>query len=157
MKLLLITLCFLVVLPGSPTPRFQGSFSYSYDNGKRDYAPSGYLEVHYINKDNILFYLEVWRATDLNSGAMYGKLTLNKKSGKYEYLPKDTVDDCKLVFTRVKNKVIIKTASGECHFGYGVYADGTYHMDNSRNPLYFESRTGKKVYFDKTPPDKYLE
>jgi len=157
MKLLFITFCFLFIQTNSLPPRFQGAYSYSYDNGKRHYAPSGFLQVHYISKDNILFYLEVQRSTDYNSGAMYGKLTLNRKSGKYEYLPKDTVDDCKLVFAWVKNKVIIKTAAGECRFGYGVYADGTYKLEDGKNPPYCETRTGRKIYFDKTPPDKYLE
>ncbi|HWD90436.1 MAG TPA: hypothetical protein VG367_20055 [Mucilaginibacter sp.] len=157
MKLLLITLCCIFIQVGPSTPRFQGSYSRFYDSGKKRYKPDGFLKIHYISKDNILFYLEAWRMLDMNSGAMYGKLTLNKKSGKYEYLPKDTIDDCKLVFTRIKNKIIIKTAAGECHFGYGVYADGTYHLEDSKNPSYFESRKGEKVYFDKTPPDKYLE
>lgn len=102
--------------------------------------------------------MEVGRgAPDYNSGALYGKLTFNKKLGNYEYLPKDTIDDCKLIFVRHKNKIIVHTENGQCGFGYGVYADGSYILKNEANRQFFYSRTGKKVYFNKTSPKNFIE
>lgn len=157
MRLFIITFFCLFIQHNYPVAKFQGTYTYSYENGKTEYAPAGYLEVHYINKDDIRFYLEVYRSTDMNSGALYGKLTYNKINGNYEYLPKDTIDNCKLIFIKKKNKIIIKTVAGNCPFGYGVYADGTYYLRNSSNPTTFINRSGKKIYFDKTSPDNYLQ
>ena len=156
-KLFFICWICLFINTDIPAIHFQGTYSYSYDNGKRSYASSGFLEVHYIDKDNILFYLEVQRATDYNSGALYGKLTLNTESGRYEYIPKDISNSCKLEFIRVKNNVAIKTVAGNCPFGYGVYADGTYHLEDKNNPQFFEGRSGQKIYFDKVSPENYSE
>jgi hypothetical protein len=157
MKLFLICCICLFIKVDSLTLHFQGTYSYSYKHGKTPYAPSGLLQIHYVNENKILFYLEVMRATDYNSGALYGRLILNKKSGNYEYLPKDTTTGCKLEFIRTKNKVIIKTIGGECGFGYGVYADGAYYLKDSKNPQYLMSRANKKIYFDKTFPENFSE
>ena len=138
------------------TSTLQGTYSYKY--GKDNTGPSGLLEIHYKSPKTILFYLEINRgAPSYNSGALYGELIYNKKSGHYEYIPKDTIEDCKLEFVKVKNRITIKTLAGNCPFGGGVYADGNYLLTNAKNPEYVITRTGKKVFFEKTPPNKFQE
>ena len=154
MKLIFLCLiCLLTSIINQPI-RFQGTYAYS--SGKAPYAPSGLLEIHYVNQNKILFYLEAERASDHNSGSIYGKLTLNKKSGNYEYLPVEK-GGCKLVFIKDGNKVVVKTVDGDCGFGYGVYADGTFSLKDGSNPAYLITRTNKKVYFDKTSPENFRE
>lgn len=104
----------------------------------------------------MLFYLEVARGTDFNSGALYGELTFNNK-GCYEYNPPEKEDGCKLRFVKNGNKISIVTVRGDCGFGYGVYADGSFTLQDSKNPVFMITRTGKKVYFDKTAPEKFKE
>ena len=156
MKLFLIYLALLFIGADNPNKSIQGTYYNKY--GKTNKAPFGLLQIHYINKDNYLFYLEVNRgAPGYNSGALYGRLTLNRKSGNSEYLPLDTTDGCKLEFNCDKNKITIKTVTGDCGFGYGVFADGFYLLKDDKNPINFVDRTGKKIYFDKTPPEKFSE
>jgi hypothetical protein len=135
----------------------QGTYSHYF--GKKTIKDAyKLLQVHYFNSSKIFFYLEAGKgAPSYDSGAMYGILTFNKNSGNYEYLPKDTANDCKLVFLKQRGKIIIKTVSGECPFGFGVFADGNYELKNNENPSYFISRTGKKVYFTKTTPENFSE
>jgi hypothetical protein len=154
LKLISICLICLVVRSNNTTHNFQGTYTYS--SGKARYALSGLLQLHYINESKILFYLEVERASDHNSGALYGKLTLNKKNNYYEYLPVEE-NGCKLLFSRDKNKISIITTAGDCGFGYGVSADGIYLLKDANNPAFLITRTGKKVYFDKTAPQNFKE
>jgi len=135
--------------------KLEGTYSDTYKtNGE---APYHFINIHRMPNGGYLFYLEVCRgAPSYNSGAMYGKLTYNKATGNYEYLPV-SADDCKLVLSHKSNKIIIKTISGDCPFGYGVYADATYKLRIDHNPSYCFTRTGKKVYFNKTPPGKFTE
>jgi hypothetical protein len=135
-----------------PPARIQGTYKHIY--GKTDKSPYQILEIHYVNPSKILFYLEAGRgAPSYNSGALYGELTFNKKTGHYQYIPKDISEDCKLEFIIGSNKVIVKTVAGDCGFGFGVYADDTYTLTDKSNPQYFITRTDKKVFFDKTSPD----
>ena len=126
-------------------------------NRKDRNASYSRLQIHYSTKGSLLFYLSIDRgAPGYNSGTIYGQLTLNKKTGNYEYLPVEE-GDCKLEFIRTGNKITINTLSGDCGFGGGVIADGTYPLTDTKNPAFCTTRTGKKVYFDKTPADKFRE
>lgn len=127
--------------------------NYAVNRGKK--ASSGYqlLKIHAKESGSLLFYLEVGRgAPDYNSGSLYGKLTYNSKTDHYEYIPKNTTDDCKLVFIKTGKTIIIKTVAGDCPFGYGVEADGKYLVIDHINPKFFIDRKGRKIYFDKTAP-----
>jgi len=156
MKLFLICwICLFIKIDNSNTP-IQGTYSYRY--GKTNDAPFGLLKIHAVKRGQYLFYLEIGKgAPSYDSGAAYGKLTYNERSGNYEYIPKDTIADCKLEFIRNKNKITIKTIAGDCGFGFGVYADGTYYLKDSKNPLYIISRANKKIYFNNTSPEKFRE
>jgi hypothetical protein len=133
-------------------PNLQGSFAVNY--GKKTTAYQQ-LAIHYKTSGKILFYLEASTGKPAyNSGSEYGWLSFNNKTGNYEYMPKDTTQDCNLEFVKKGDKVIIKTLHGDCGFGNGVYADGTYQQTSKINPQSFTTRTGKKVYFDKTSPEK---
>ncbi|MDB5032610.1 hypothetical protein [Mucilaginibacter sp.] len=135
----------------------QGSYFHTYGKKSQD-SPYQLLQIHYSDQSTILFYLEVGRgAPSYNSGALYGRLIFNRKTGNYEYIPKDISSNCKLIFIKRENKIIIKTVSGECLFGYGVYADGIYTLNDKNNPTYFTDRTGRKRYFNKTSPETYGE
>jgi hypothetical protein len=155
MKLIIVYLfCLFIPFTGQPH-HLQGTFKYKL--GKGSGAPTGLLQIHCSNSSSILFYLQlVGPAPALNSGGIYGKLIYNKKNNNYEYLPSEQ-GDCKLVFTVSKNKVSIKTASGDCQFGHGVYADGDFYLTDSSNPQYVITLTDKKVYFDKTQPENFRE
>lgn len=127
--------------------------NYAVNYGKK--AGSGYqlLKIHAKESGSLLFYLEVGRgAPDYNSGSLYGKLTQNAKTGNYEYK-----GGCKLIFTKSQKAISIKTVSGNCGLGYGVHADGRYLLIDHNNSKDFVDPNGHKIYFDKTPPDKYSE
>lgn len=116
---------------------------------------SGYqmLKIHAKESGTLLFYLEVGRgAPDYNSGSLYGKLNRNANTGNYEYK-----GGCKLIFTKSKTTISVKTIAGDCGFGYGVEADGKYSLIDHNNPKDFVDRSGHKIYFDKTSPGKYSE
>jgi hypothetical protein len=153
--ILLVSL--LIIVGYQKTSPIQGTYYSDYGKPGTD-KPYQMLQIHYANNNKFSFYMEVGRgAPDYNSGALYGDLTINKRSGNYEYLPKDTIDDCKLVFVKHKNTIIVHTANGQCGFGYGVFADGTYILKAEANPPYFYSRTGKRIYFNKTSPKNFSE
>ncbi len=149
---------FALSIVGWPSQKpIQGTYS-QYFGKKTSNDAYQLLKVHYFNQDKIYFYLEAGKgAPSYDSGAMYGKLTFNNATGNYEYLPKDTAKDCKLVFIKKANKIIIKTVSGDCQFGFGVYADGSYPLQDIKNPQYCITRTGKKVYFSKTTPENFSD
>jgi hypothetical protein len=147
----LLLIFFSLILTSSTVnihPNLQGSFAVNY--GKKTTAYQQ-LAIHYKANGKILFYFEASTGKPAyNSGSEYGWLSFNNKTGNYEYMPKDTTQDCNLEFVKKGDKVIIKTLHGDCGFGNGVYADGTYQQTSKINPQSFTTRTGKKVYFDKT-------
>jgi len=154
MKLSLITFFSLLMGIYNPPTNLQGTYGW---HGKSDKEPFTLVQIHYTSQNAILFYFEKGLGEpSYNSGVLYGKLTLNKKTGNYEYLSVEG-GDCKLEFVKSNNKVIIKTILGDCGFGGGVGADGVYPLTDPKNPAYCTTRTGKKVYFDKTPPGKFRE
>jgi len=81
----------------------------------------------------------------------------DKQSKTMRYIPEDTTNDCTLEFVQKNNQIIVRTISGSCPFGNGVYADGIYTVKNKSNPEYFTDRHDHKIFFSKTPPEKYLE
>lgn len=147
-----IIVLWIVLILGHHQKPVYGTYEHRY--GKSTQSPYQLLIIHYTNASTISFYLEAGRgAPDYNSGALYGRLTFNHKTGLYEYIPKDPSTDCKLSFEIRGDKIIVKTIGGDCGFGYGVFADDTYTLTNKQNPQYFISRTNKKIFFNKTPPD----
>ena len=44
-----------------------------------------------------------------------------------------------------------------CGFGGGVHADRKYKQTNSKKPKYFIDGENRKIYFNKTSPEKYLQ
>jgi len=154
MKLFLLSIFISFITSGTPPASLQGTYG---SQGKDGKAPYSLLQIHYLAKGTILFYFErVLGAPAYNSGTLYGQLTLNKKTGHYEYLPVEE-GDCKLEFIRAGNKITINTLAGDCGFGNGVIADGTYPLNDNKNPAFCITRTGKKVYFEKTPANKFRE
>ena len=128
----------------------------TYNYGK---ASTGYglLKIHEIDVNHYRFYLEIGRgAPSYNSGALYGTLKFDKKTKTAIYLPA-SADDCRLELKFTKNKIIVKTVGGDCGFGGGVYADAVYNLRDNKNPSFLISRANKKIYFDKTPPEKFRE
>jgi hypothetical protein len=135
---------------------FHGTYSHFY--GKDANSPYQMIQIHYVNSSKILFHLEIGRgAPSYNSGALYGQLIFNKRTGNYEYIPKDLTAGCKLEIIKQAKKLTIKTVGGDCGFGHAVYADGMYELKDGKNPEYFISRTDKKVYFEKTTPENFSE
>ncbi len=111
--------------------------------------PYGILQLHQTKTGNYLFYLEVGRGEpSFNTGALYDKISFNKASGRYEAHTKG----CVLQFIPDSKGVAIRSVKGDCGFGYGVFATGTYVTKSLRNPSSFTNRTGKKFKFDKTTP-----
>jgi hypothetical protein len=147
-----IALLLLLALLGlQATAQMHGN--YAVTHGKK--PDSGYqlLKIHAKESGSLLFYLEVGLgAPDYTSGSLYGKLTQNARTGNYEYK-----GGCRLIFTKSKTAISIKTISGNCGLGYGVHADGRYSLIDHNNPKDFVDRSGHKIYFDKTSPGKYSE
>jgi len=134
-------------------PNLQGSYTANY--GKKTTAYQQ-LAIHYTHTGKILFYFECSTGEPAyNTGSEYAWLTFNKKTGNYEYMPKDTVGDCNLEFVKKGNKITIRILHGNCGLGQGVYADGTYQQTSKNNPQSFTTLAGKKVYFDKTSPETF--
>jgi hypothetical protein len=136
-------------------PNLQGNYAVNY--GKKTTAYQS-VKIHYTNTGKILFYLEASTGKPAyNIGSSYGWLSLNKKTGNYEYIPKDTIEDYNLEFIKKGNTLTIKTLHGDCGFGHGVYADGNYQQTDKSNPQFFITLTDKRVYFDKTSPEKLTD
>ena len=155
MKLVFSCLSFLLVGICAHSQTIQGT--YYHDQGEGKTAPYHLLRIHYISPENIMFYMDISTgAPAYNTGSLYGRLKLNKKTGNYEYLPVED-GDCKLIFVNKGNAIGVKTISGDCGFGHNVYADGLYYLTDAKNPTYFSSRAGKKVFFDKTAPENFQE
>lgn len=122
--------------------------NYYYGNPKKK-EPYGILQLHQTKAGNYLFYLEAGGGEpNYNSGALYDKISFNKTSGRYEANTKG----CLLQFLADPKGLAVRTVKGDCGFGYGVVASGTYMEKNRRNPSSFTTRTGKKVKFNKTAP-----
>lgn len=145
---------FLLPIIGVCQPTtFQGEY---WNGGKSTGDAYQRLQIHYKKNGEIFFYIEVGRgAPSYNSGALYGKLIANKTTGHLQYLAKDTTLDCSLDFAKTNNHIVVKTINGDCPFGYGVFPDGTYKMKKKSNPMYFNDRSGQKIYFEKTDPEHY--
>lgn len=150
MRLFFICLIFIAAQQTASAQVMKGTYSY----GKPKKGPYGVLQIHQIKPGNFLFYLEVGKdAPNYNSGALYDKITFNKTSGRYEANTKS----CRLQFLNGPKGVTVTTVKGDCGFGYGVIADGTYLTENHRNPSWLKTRTGKKLYFAKTTPATFKE
>jgi len=159
MKNLYIIPVFIFVLFSSASAQkkiFQGTYMEHY--GKSSDDPYRLIEIHYVDSNHILFYMEIGRgAPSYNSGAIYGRLQSNPKNSHLEFLPADTIEHCQLDLSKKGKNILIKTIVGACPFGNGVLADGNYLFKTSANPVYFVNRKGEKVYFSKTSPEEYLE
>jgi hypothetical protein len=150
--LLIVFSLILISFQSNNLPNLRGSFAVNY--GKKTTAYQQ-LAIHYTNSGKILFYFEGSTGKPAyNTGSEYGWLSFNKRTGNYEYIPKDTVEDCNLEFVKKGDKIIIRPLHGDCGFGHSVYADGTYQQTSEANPQSFTILTGKKVYFEKTSPEK---
>jgi len=150
MRLFFICAIFIIAQLTASAQLIKGT--YSYGNPKKE--PYGLLQLHQTKAGTYLFYLEVGKsAPSFNSGVLYDKITFNKTSGRYEANTKG----CRLQFLNGPKGVTITTVKGDCGFPYGVVADGTYATKNNRNPSSLTTRTGKKVYFDKTTPAAFKE
>jgi hypothetical protein len=149
-KRLFVILLFLTFVIKAST-QIQGS--YAVDYGKQAEGPYKLLKIHTKGNGTLLFYFEGGLgAPSYNSGALYGNLNYNTKTGHYEYLSKNNTNGCKLVFTKSGKFITIKRVAGDCQFGYGVEADGKYLVIDHNNPKLFVDRKGRKIYFDKTAP-----
>ncbi len=151
MKLLFISIILIIATINVNAQIKKGT--YNYGNPKKK-EPYGILQIHQTKTGGYLFYLEVGRGEpSYNSGVLYDKIAFNKTSGRYEANTKG----CLLQFLPDPKGVAIRTVKGDCGFGYGVVATGTYIEKNRRNPSSLTTRTGKKVYFDKTAPAAFKE
>jgi hypothetical protein len=150
MRLFFVSLLFIIAAGNVSAQLIHGTYSY----GKPKKEPYGVLQLHQTKAGNYLFYLEVGlNAPSFNSGALYDKITFNKTNGRYEANTKG----CLLQFLSGPKGVAIRQMKGDCGFGYGVVATGTYIEKNRRNPSSFTTRTGKKVNFSKTAPGAFKE
>lgn len=116
--------------------------------------------IYACSEDSVLFYLDVSRgAPSFNMGSLYDKLYVGSNKSvffkKLEYCD----NPCKLSFIFTDTTLTIETLDNgyDCGFGGNVIADGIYKKVDSKQPEYFEDAHGEKVYFDKTPPEKYLK
>ncbi len=151
MKIFFFSLIFTIATLTVSAQIKQGT--YNYGNPKKK-EPYGILQIHQTKTGNYLFYLEVGRGEpSYSSGVLYDKIAFNKASGRYEVNRKG----CLLQFVPDPKGVAIKTVNGDCGFGYGVVATGTYEVKNHRNPSSFTTRTGKKLQFAKTTPSDFKE
>lgn len=150
MRPFFVSLFFTIATLSVSAQLIHGTYKY----GKPKKGPYGLLQLHQTKTGDYLFYLEVGRdAPSFNSGALYDKITFNKTSGRYEANTKG----CLLQFLPDPKGVAIRTVKGDCGFGYGIVATGTYETKNRRNPSSLTTRTGKKVYFEKTLPTAFKE
>ena len=150
MRLFFICLICIAAQLTASAQIMKGTYSY----GKPKKSDYGLLQIHQAKAGNYLFYLEVGKnAPNYSSGALYDKITFNKTSGRYEANTKG----CRLQFLNGPKGVTVTTVKGDCGFPYGVLPTGTYITENNRNPSSLKTRTGKKVYFDKTTPAAFTE
>lgn len=135
----------------------QGTYWRYYSKKVGKDGPFGVLTIHQ-DKSDTVFCIEVGGgAPAYNSGLMYKRLTYNKVTQSYQYLPVDRILDCGLDITVNKNHLIVRTLYGSCGFGGFLYADGKYILKNEHDPIWFIDRAGRKVIFNETAPEKYVE
>jgi hypothetical protein len=128
---------------------YAGEYSYGKNPEKEDI---GTAYVYSENDSAILFYLDlITAAPKYRSGSIWGEVVIKKGQGLFIASLKGFKKSCELSFQFKNQKLIIKTIGGndDCGFGYGVFADGVFNKISDKNPEYFFTREGTKVYFKK--------
>ncbi len=87
-------------------------------------------------RGSLAFSVNAVRGIDLNQGYVVG--TLPASGPSVTWMQKGGGTDCKITFTALANhglKVVQDSKVGDCGFGYGVLADGTYVRTRADGPL----------------------
>lgn len=147
LKLIFILLALQLIACKTPAPTvttngIPGTYIKHYPNGE----VGGALYIHPYSDSEVLIYLEVNRgAPSYNSGSLYTTI----KWGENGAILEDYEDgmECRLDFFKEDDRITINTIAGQCGFGYGVNAEGTYYKESDKVPEYFLNGEGSKIYF----------
>jgi hypothetical protein len=137
------------------TTHYSGTYSFGTDIEKE---AVGRAIVYPETDSTILFFIDICKgAGSASIGQLYGRLII--KDGQGIYFSKRTSEKkgCKWKMVIDKNILSIKTLNdcNECGLGHSISADNQYKRKFEGIPSYFTDMEGRKVYFDKTPPENY--
>lgn len=146
-----LMVCTLFPLTGSAQQQLQGSYCHSRSHGCMWFS---WVDIHLSKEGDYRFSLALGCTVPrfTTDYQIYGKLSLNKATGHYEYLPPpaDSANQgCGLEFIRDENQLTVRVLGYRCKF-----RDLTLSLTNPANPEYFRYRDG--VVSFSTPPESFF-
>ena len=140
--------------------KYAGTYRFGSYGDPTQTGPGGQVIIYALSDDSVLFYLDVSRgAPSYNMGSLYNRLTVGSDKCVFNKKLDYCESPCKLEFVFKDSILTVSTLENgyDCGFGGNVIADGVYKKVDSNQPEYFENAHGKKVYFEKTPPELYYK
>lgn len=133
------------------TSVYAGKFSF----GKSGNGANGSVTVYPESDSTVLFFIDIYTG---NLGQLYDRLKVENGKGVFEYKEDGLEGCCKWQMAFTNDILTISTIDTcySCPFGGNVIPDNEYKRSDKKKPSYFIDGHGHKIYFDKTPPEKYL-
>jgi hypothetical protein len=129
---------------------------YNWGDPKRKEA-GGTLYVYPESDSTVLVALDISNGPPaFHLGNLYRRVVVRRGVGRCAFQSAEDTQDCRLRLAFSPQAVVIETEQGhgECGFGQGVSADGTYRRTSSAVPQYFTDSSGE-AFFKKTTPEQY--
>lgn len=126
-----LALAVALLIGGAPAPR---SLTGTWERGS--FEKGGGVLVVIDDAEGTRFQLQLSRGGEVNNlGFLEGRLTV--RDGRATHVRTGEGSRCEITFRFDRETVVLKQAvgsSGECEFGHGVYADGTYRRTSRKKP-----------------------
>jgi hypothetical protein len=129
---------------------------YNWGDPKRKEA-GGTLYVYPESDSTVLVALDISNGPPaFHLGNLYRRVVVRRGVGRCAFESTEYTQNCRLRLAFSPQSVVIETEQGhgECGFGQGVSADGTYRRTSSAVPQYFTDGSGE-TFFKKTTPEQY--
>lgn len=130
---------------------------YQWGDPKRKEA-GGTLTIYPESDSTVLLALDICNGPPaFHLGNMYRRAVVRRGVGRCTIEIKEDMLHCQFRLVFAPQSVVITTepGHGECGFGQGISADGTYSRTSASVPQYFTDSSGDKTFFSKTTPEKY--
>jgi hypothetical protein len=129
---------------------------YNWGDPRRKEA-GGTLYVYPESDSTVLVALDISNGPPaFHLGNLYQRVAVRRGVGHCAFQSEEYSQDCQLRLAFAAQAVVITTEQGhgECGFGQGVAADGTYRRTSAAVPPYFTDSSGK-TFFAQTTPEQY--
>lgn len=138
-----------------PSLSIAGTYSFGDDV---ELGPIGSVMIYPLTDHSALFFLDLCRgAPSYNTGRLSGEMTIRDHIGTYDS-KKDGADyncELKFEFSADALKITTNEESGDCGFGYAVYADNNYNLIDRSVPEYFITGESDTVTFSSLAAELY--